>query len=262
MGILFCALRKCRAIAFVPAARFLDDGFALSRGASLPLRLIAQRAVYGAEAVHILDFNLSPKFVRASGPDADIGVAAKVALLHIRAADADVAQYGLELRQVAARLVGATHIRLADNLHQRRAGAIDVQQAVRLAEIVAAVEKLSDVLFQMHASYANSLAALVGVYGEAAAKRERLVVLRNLVAFHQVGIGVILAIELGERGYIAAERKPCADNILHRLAVYHGHRAGHPHAHRAHRRVGRRVLIRRAARAKHLAFGQQLRMNL
>jgi hypothetical protein len=90
---------------------------------------------------------------------------------------------------------------------------------------------------------------------------ERQLVLADLVALGQVGIGVILARK--DRQFVdrAVERQPGLDRRLDRGAVDHRQRAGQRQAGGAGARVGRRALVVRGAAAEHLGAGERLGVN-
>ena len=130
----------------------------------LALKLILQSAVDGAEAVHVFDLYLDAEPVAAPGADADIGVAAEAPLLHVAGGYADVLEDGAQGDEVLTRLLGRTQVRLSDDLHERNAGAVDVQQAVGIAGGVGAVKQLGYVLFQVDAGYTGAL--VIAVHGD------------------------------------------------------------------------------------------------
>ena len=86
--------------------------------------------------------------------------------------------------------------------------------------------------------------------------------LRDLVALHQVGVGVVLAVELGELADVAVEGEAGADDVLDGLLVDDGEGAGHGEADRADAGVGVILLVVSGARAEHLALGEQLGVHL
>src|SRR5690606_37631833 len=113
----------------------------------------------GPEAVHVLDLHLRAEGGRPGRAERDVGVAAEVPVLHVRFADADVAQDLAEADQVVASFGGRSHVRLAHNLHERRARAVDVDQAVAFAgNGVGAVEEAGGVLFHVDAGDADAAA--------------------------------------------------------------------------------------------------------
>src|SRR3989344_6587568 len=74
------------------------------------------------------------------------------------------------------------------------------------------MDQCAGVLFQMDAgdTYAQKLPA----------GHERLVVLRDLVALRQVGVEIVLAVELGYGRDLAAQSQSDLQNMRHRLLVY------------------------------------------
>ena len=67
-----------------------------------------------------------PSSVCADRADGDVGVAAQRALLHVHVADAELAQRRAQQPQPLARLLGRAHVGLGDDLDQRRAAAVEV----------------------------------------------------------------------------------------------------------------------------------------
>src|SRR5207247_6660485 len=119
--------------------------------------------------------------------------------------------------------------------------------AVRVPSGRGAVQQASRVLFEVHPDDAHGagvllVAALVRhIDVKMASHTQRQVVLRDLVALHQVGVVVVLAVELGEGGYGAVEGQAGAHGLPHRFGVDHGQGARHAQAYRADVRVGGRV---------------------
>ncbi len=80
---------------------------------------------------------------------------------------------------------------------------------------------------QMHPLDAYPL--LLAIYHEVkpAITADRGVVLGNLVSFHQVGVVVVLAVELGGHGDGAVQRQGGHDGIFYRLFVDGRKHSGH-----------------------------------
>jgi hypothetical protein len=96
---------------------------------------------------------------------------------------------------------------------------------------------------------------------EAAVHAQRLVVLGDLVALRIVRVEVVLAVEDGLLGDLAAEREAEQDRPLHRLAVRHRQRTRERQADRARVRV-RRVEVCDLAAAEHLRPRLQVDVDL
>ena len=93
---------------------------------------------------------------------------------------------------------GRVDLGLADDFQQRRAGAVEIDQAV-LAGAVLIVQHLAGVLFQMGADDADPFACPVGMRDlEPAVVAEGQIVLADLIVLGQIGIVVVLAVPLGE----------------------------------------------------------------
>ena len=150
---------------------------------------------------------------------------------------------------------------MRNELHQRYAGAVEVDQRVLLSAVVA-MQQPAGVLLEVDALDADRARAGVRLDLERAADAERLVVLRDLVTLRQVGVGVVLAIELGELRDLTAERQPGEDRVRDRLLVDHGQRAGQPERDRVDQRVRLAVEVVARAVGEHLRLGAELTVHL
>ena len=177
---------------------------------------------------------LVPELARAHRADGDVGVAAQRALLHVHVADAELAQRRAQQPQPLAGLLGRAHVGLGDDLDQRRAAAVEVDDrglgAVD-APAGARVDELGRVLLEVHAMDAH--------VAQPPAPAQGLVVLGDLVALGVVGIEVVLAVEDRPRRQLAAQRQPDQQAVVDRLGVGHRQRAGQAEADRAGARVRR-----------------------
>ena len=180
----------------------IDSGSPASSAARLALDLERDRPLHRPERVHVLDLDPRPERLLAARPERDVGLDPHLAALHVRVAGADRAQQQLELLRVAARLLGRADVRLGDDLHQRRARPVEVDQrrppAVGADRV--AVHELGRVLLEVRARDVHRERAVRGLDREPAGRRERDVVLADLVALGQVRIEVVLALPLGALG--------------------------------------------------------------
>ena len=147
-------------------------------------------------------------------------------------------------------------VRLADDLHEWHPCAVEVQQAVAIH-----MEELGRVLFQMHSLDADAPGLPADLDLQPAVVAQRQVVLGDLVAFGEVGVGIVLAIPLGEFGDLAVEGQGGHDGVFDRLAVDDRQHPWHAQADGADVGVGRRGGVVGAAAAEHLGVGQQLNMD-
>ena len=199
---------------------------------------------------------LTPELRGADRAQGDVGVAAQRALLHVHVADAELAHRRAQQPQPLAGLLGGAQVGLGDDLRERRAAAVEVDDA-RVGAVDAPagadVDELGGVLLEMHAVDAD--------LPERPAAAQRLVVLGDLVALGQVGIEVVLAVEDRARRELGAEREPDHQPEVHGARVGDRQAAGQPQADRAGARVGRLAEGQLAA-AEHLRRGRELDVDL
>ena len=167
------------------------------------------------------------------GTHGDIGLAAHRALLHVAAAGADIAQNGAQLGQIVVRFVGAVEIGFGDDLQQRHARTVVVQQAVRRA-IAADMDRFAGILLQVGAAQANDLWPAVSARdGEAAADAQRQFVLADLIALGQIGIAVVFAGKNRRFGNLRAQGQTGANGLLDGPLIDDRQYARHSQADRA-----------------------------
>ena len=197
------------------------------------------------------------------GAQRDVHVAAEVAALHVGVGDVDVAQHRAQRAEIGDRLGGRAHVRLGDDLEQRHAGAVQVDVG-GVARDRGVVDRLAGVLLEMdahepHAQRARR-AVLLERDVEPAARDDRLLVLRDLIALGQIGIEVVLAREHGVAPDLAVRGEPGADRELDRAAVEHRQHARQREADRVDGVVRRQPVADRRG-AEQLRGGAQLRVH-
>ena len=150
------------------------------------------------------------------------------------------------------RLLGRAQVGLRHDLHQRDAGAVEIDEAHRR---VLVVQRLAGVLLEMQPLDADrrSASPSVEVDDDLALADDRLLVLRDLVALRQVGIEVVLAVEDRAQVDLGLQPEPGADRLLDAFLVDHRQHAGHRRVDQATRGVGLAAEFGRGA-------GEQLRL--
>ena len=112
----------------------------------------------------------------------------------------EAAQRLAELAQEGAGVGGRAQVGLGHDLQQRRPAAVEVDPralGARAAPARADVDELGGVLLEVRAGDAHlELPAVRQQHGDAAGDAQRLVVLGDLVRLREVGIEVVLAVEL------------------------------------------------------------------
>ena len=177
--------------------------------------------------------------------------ARKRALLHVAVAGAEIAQDRAQLGEERHRLLGRAQIGLRHDLHQRHAGAVEIDAAhVRML----VVQRLAGVLLEMQPLDADrdGLAALE-IDDHLALADDRLLVLADLVALRQVGIEIVLAVEHRLPVDLRLQPEPGADRLPHAFLVDHRQHAGHGGVDQRDMAVGRAAELGRGA-------GEQLRL--
>src|SRR5258708_23857826 len=131
-----------------------------------------------AEGVDVVELGLHAKLARSRAPKGDVGLSAKLTFLHLRLRGADSAEERAQRDRVVPSLVGRAKVGLRDDLHQWHARAVKVDKGfLRLVQLVAPLDELARVLFEMHAADAHAAAVEI----EVAADAHRQAVLADLV---------------------------------------------------------------------------------
>ena len=123
------------------------------------------------------------------------------------------------------------------------------------------VQGLARILLQMRTGNPYPAGGAGDGILDAAARRNRPLVLGNLIALGQIRIEVVLAREDRDRVDLAIERVRDANRELHHAAVEDRQGTRQPEADRTDVRVRRRAEARAAA-AEDLGLGKQLGVNL
>ena len=260
VGVLLVAQRVRPAVALVPVAGLLPHRLTTLDDEDLPLRLVVDGAAERSDRVHVLDLAAGAE-VAARPPDADVGVDAHRALLHLGVGRPDRQQDRAQLGHVLPRLFGRTDVRTADDLDQRHPGAVEVDQRVLGpvdAPLAAAdVRRLAGVLLDVGALDADRRA--VGQV-EVAVDVEGVLVLTDLIRGGHVGVEVVLACERA-RLHRAVQRQADAHRQLDRVPVEHRQCAGQPQRHGVDVRV-RLVTEPVRRRSEQLGARRQLDVDL
>ena len=177
-----------------PAPGLLDERLTGVEDRRLALDLEVDRALDRPERVHVLDLDPGAERLRTARPERDVGLDPHLAALHVGVRRADRAEQQLELLGVAAGLLGGPDLGLGHDLHERRAGPVEVDQADLATGRVQPVDELGRVLLEMGARDGHGERSVRRVEGEPPERGERQLVLADLVALGQVRVEVVLAI--------------------------------------------------------------------
>src|SRR5262249_5213879 len=159
--------------------RLLHNGAAVLDDLDLAPRLVLDSLPDEADRIDVLDLATGvERLTRLAHRDIDVG--AQAAFLHVAVASAEVPQYGAQLRDISLRLVGGAQIRLRHDLHQRHAGAVEIDQRHRRVLIV---DRFAGVLFEMQPLDADTDGFTVRhIDDDFALAHDRRLVLADLVA--------------------------------------------------------------------------------
>ncbi len=137
----------------------------------------------------------------------DVGVAAQAPLLHVAVRDFEIREQQPQFFEIAFGLGGSPQVGLRDDFEERSAGPVEIDLAVGpLPRFV--VHIFSGVLFEMRADDPDL--AFRGRFGlgvdfEPAVVADGKVVLADLIALGKIGIIILFAVPLGERGDVAVQ---------------------------------------------------------
>ncbi len=125
----------------------------------------------------------------------------------------------LQLLCVAARLLGRADVGVGDDLHERRPGTVEVDEADLVARGIGRVNELRRVFLEVRPRDADGERTLGRLDGQAAGRREGQVVLADLVALGQVGIEVVLAVPAGGVRRGRFDREARREDVLDGAAI-------------------------------------------
>ena len=152
VGVLLGAQRVRAPVALVPVAGLLAHDLAGLEQVDLPAGLVLDGPAERAHRVEVLDLAAGAERL-ARAVHADVGVDAHRALLHLGVGRADGDEDRPQLVDVLPGLLGAADVGPADDLDERHAGPVEVDQrgvaAVDPAAAAADVRRLAGVLLEV-----------------------------------------------------------------------------------------------------------------
>ena len=211
-----------------------------------------------ADRVDVLGLGPGAQLGRADRPHGDVNVCPHRTLLHIPVAGSKVAQDRAQLGHIGRGFIAAAKVGLGDDLHQRNAGPVQVdERAVR----VLVVDRLARVLLKVDPFDADGAAlAVLKVDGQLPLAHDRVIELRNLIALRQVGVEVVLAVEDAVEVDLGLDAKTRAHGLSHAFLIQHGQHARQRGIDQRNVVVGRLAESGRGP-GEQLGFRQHLRMD-
>ncbi len=187
-----------------------------------------------AERVDVLDLAARAQMAEVAGglvfgvlalaADRDVDVGAQIALLHVAVAGPEIDQDGSDLLDVSHGFFRGTDVRTRHDLHQGRAGAVQVDIALGRRQVV---DQLARVLFQMQALDADvEEGAVLGLHLDDTLADDREIELADLIAGRQVGVEIVLPVELAAPVDLGVEAQAGADGLFDAVFVQGRQHAG------------------------------------
>ena len=220
VGVFLGSQRVRATVAFIPVPSLLSNDIATLEQIDLSAGLVLDGPADRPHTVDVLD--LAAGAERSTGlVHADIGVDPHAAFLHLGMGCLDRQENAAQFGDVLPGLLGRADVGTADDLDQRNAGTVEVDQrvvaAVNSATGPTEVCALPCVFFEVSALDAD--AGSVG-QREEPIDIQRLVVLTDLICLGHVGIEVVLAVERA-RPNRAVQCQTDAHRQLDGLAIQH-----------------------------------------
>ena len=261
VGVFFGTLNDGLTGYIVPTACILRDFLAGFERNDLAFDLIIDRPVGGAETVEVFDFDLGAELCLTSGADRHVHVAAHLSFFHIAVADIGIFHDLFERGEVSVCFIGGAHVRFRNDFHQWNAGPVVVQPGA-----VCKVGGFTGVFFQMDSGdtdiFIRQLFAGKSLAEdmEFAMFAQRLIILGDLIVFHQVRIEITFPVELAPVGDRAGTHQPCDDSFPDCFHIGNGERTGITHADGAGHRIRFAAECIRAV-TEHFTFCPDLDMD-
>ncbi len=250
MRLLLGAHRPRLALGRVEQACLLIDFAAILEDRDLAARLGLDRLPDEPDRVDVLDLAAGAERL-AGAAHRDVHVGAERPLLHVAVAGAEIAQDRAQLGDVGLRLLRRAQVRPGDDLHQRHARAVEIDEA---AGGVLVVQGLAGILLQVQPLDADGDRGAVGhVDQHLALADDRILVLRDLVALRQIRVEVVLPVEHRAQVDLRLEAEAGAHRLGDAFGVDHRQHAGH-------RGIDQRDVVVRLGAELGGGAGEQLRL--
>ena len=210
----------------------LPDRLPAIQHRALALDFVGQRPFDRTERVHVLDLGADAE-LRAGPAQGDIGVAAQAPLFHPAGADLDRLQDCAKARKEDAGLLWRPQVGFGDDLHQRHAAAIEIDETITNLSALLRVDEPAGIFFQVYPADPDAPAwdrqAAVG--GQ---RRVNFIpVLGDLIVLRKIRVVIVLPVELTGGVHCAAQRGRRAQPQVDRLPVEDRQRPRQAQANRA-----------------------------
>src|SRR5437899_11182325 len=241
----------------IPKAGFLRNAATGFDDADVALDFVFEGLGKIAERVEIFYFDLGAELLRAAAANADVGVAAQRAFLHVDVADAGVEKNLAQRGEVRVGFIWRAHVRFGNDFTERSAAAVEIHVGFYVGVRKAVVERFAGVFLEMQPGDPDAFFFAVDFDFEPAAGGQRQFELRDLIALGQIGIKIIFAGEAGVLVNGAVDGERGAHGHFDRALVENRESAGQAEANRADVGIGR-IAETRGTAAENFRFGGEL----
>lgn len=228
VGVFLGAQEVVAAFGGVPSAGLLGDGAAGGDFADLAGDFVLDAGADAGDGIEIL--HLGARAVLVAGlADGDIHIAAHLTLFHVAVGDAGLREHHAQGVEEGDGLVGGTQVGRGDDLEERGAGAVVVDEGAG-----AGVGEFADILLEVGVVeadvfvLAHDIARGAGELDlDASAEGDGVVrELGNLIVLGAVRVEVVFAHPVGGVGHASADEEGETHGLLDGFLVEHGERAG------------------------------------
>src|SRR5471032_567118 len=231
VGFLFAAHWTGFVLVRIVQASLLDHFAAVFDQLDLTAYFAVDRLLDKAERVDVLDLAARAEFDLAFRTDRHVAVATQRAFGHVAVADPQIAHQRVDGLDVGHGFLGAAHVRLGNDLQQRRARTVQVNAG---GTVELFVQAFTGVFFQVRTGHADTFDRAV-VHGDVqvAFADDRQFHLADLVALGQVRVEIVFT---GEHVVLADLGIDCQaehHRHAHRFLVQHWQYAGHAQVYQA-----------------------------
>ena len=199
----------------VEAPSLLNDFLTRFQRLHLAPELVFHRLGNELEAVQVFHFRSGSERLFSFFPDGEVYVHPQRALVHFTVGHPGVKNRSPQLPEIGLDFLYAAEIRLGNNLDQRHAAPVVIDQG----SLSFLMDQLPGILLNMDSGDSDALASFSGFNVQISVLTQGEVILGNLIRLGKVGIKIVFSVLLGIGSDTAVNGQPRFDRIMNRLAV-------------------------------------------
>ena len=216
LRILFRTHRVGILFVVVPAAGLLDNGFSFLDQLDLSCTLSLDRSSDGLKGVQVLHLGTCSEFLTSDLTDRKVDIGTHRALLQFAVGCAEILNHHTQFFQISDNFLRGSHIRLGDDLDQRNAASVVIDERTVLPLIV---NQLSCIFLHMDLVDANFLLSRCGVDLHISIVADRQIQLGNLIVLRVVRVEIVLPVEFAELVDFAVCSQSDAQGVIDNLLI-------------------------------------------